>query len=353
MQIDFWNRVSLVEKLLFTKHLAVMVKSGISLIEALETLESQVKSNYFKIILNRVEEEIKNGQSLATALGKYPRVFDQFYLSLIEVGEASGTLEANLEFLAKQLDKDYLLSKKIQGALMYPGLVLSMTVVMGSFISLFILPKLVDFFDAFEMELPVSTKILLGISLLMKNYGYWVIGGGLMLTGTIMWAIKQPSVKPYWHKMMLKLPLVGVMISYGQLSRFSRNLGTLLKSGIPVMRGLEITAETLSNIQYRSRVVELVEEANKGKGIGETMRTRKYKEFPALVAQMVGVGEKTGKLDQTLLYLSDFYDEEIDGVSKNLSTVLEPILLLVIGLAVGFIALAIISPIYGLTGKVG
>lgn len=174
-----------------------------------------------------------------------------------------------------------------------------------------------------------------------------------MLTGTIMWAIKQPSVKPYWHKMMLKLPLVGVMISYGQLSRFSRNLGTLLKSGIPVMRGLEITAETLSNIQYRSRVVELVEEANKGKGIGETMRTRKYKEFPALVAQMVGVGEKTGKLDQTLLYLSDFYDEEIDGVSKNLSTVLEPILLLVIGLAVGFIALAIISPIYGLTGKVG
>lgn len=351
-RLNLFSRISFLEKLLFTKHLSTMIKAGIPIAEALATLVDQSKSKTFRNVIEKVLSDIENGQTLAKSLGKHKQVFDQFYVSLIEVGEESGTLEENLEFLAKQLAKDYALRKKIQGAVLYPALVFFATFIMGGFIALFILPKLVDFFEAFEIELPITTKILLFMATTMRDYGILLAFCFLAISLLGYFAIQLPKVKPKWHSMVLVFPLFGELLAFGQLARFSRNLGVLLKSGVPITRSIEVTAHTLSNLKFQYDLLEVEKILSKGKNIGDALEQKKFSEFPPLVSKMISVGEKTGKLDETLLYLGDFYEDEIDNISKNLTTILEPILLISIGLVVGFVALAIISPIYELTGSI-
>lgn len=352
ISLPFLNRTNPQELLFFTKHLSVMTKAGIPIVEALETLHEQIKSETFKAVVAGVSEEVKNGKSLAIAFGKHPKVFNAFYISLVEIAEEAGTLDESLEFLSVQLAKSYSLRKKIQSALMYPAIVLLATVGMGGFISLYVLPQLVEFFQSFQIDLPPTTKVLLMFSLLMKNYGILLFAVAIVLFFCFLALTRTKAVKPHWHSLMLKWPLVGKLIFYGQLSRLCRNFGTLIKSGVPVARSLEITANTLSNIKLKNDLLSVSESLTKGKNIGESMRDKKSYSFPPLVSRMVSIGEKTGKLDETLLYLADFYEEEVDDISKNLSTILEPILLITIGLVVGFVALSIISPIYQLTGSI-
>lgn len=349
--IPFYHKVSFVDKLLFTKHLSVMIKSGITISEALDTLSSQTTSGYFKKITDQVLSDIENGETFANALLKHPDIYDDFYISLIKIGEESGTLEENLEFLAKQLSKDYALRKKIQGAMLYPGIILTATLVMGLFISFFIMPKLLDLFNQFQTDLPFFTRILLAFATGLKNYGAFIFIGLLILSFIFSFSLRIPAVRFTWHKTLLKMPLVGKLILYSQLANFSRNLGTLLKSGVPVISSLETTANTLSNVKFKSDLTRVAKEVTKGESISVALNKKRFNEFPPIVIKMIGVGEKTGKLDETLLYLGDFYEDEIDDISKNLSTVLEPILLIGIGLVVGFVALAVISPIYQLTGS--
>jgi len=350
-QLNIFKRVSHQDRLLFTKHLATMMKAGIPISEALETLVDQSRNPYFRKVLGLVFEDVKNGKNLATSFEKYPGVFDQFFISLIEIGESSGTLGENLDFLAKQLGKDYSLRKKVQAAFTYPGIVLFATVGLGGFLSLYILPKLVDFFKSFNIELPLSTKILIFFAELMKNYGIAIFAGAFILILILRMISQTPKVKPVWHTLILKLPLMGKLVTYVQLARFCRNLGTLITSGVPITKSLDITANTLSNLRFKRDVLVLSKALTKGKNVGETMR-KGFPEFPPLVSRMISVGEKTGKLDETLLYLGDFFEDEVDDISRNLSTILEPALLIVIGLVVGFVAISIISPIYQLTGSI-
>lgn len=351
-QLHFFSYISFQEKMFFTKHLATMIKAGIPLVEALESLLEQTNNLSFKKILEQSVFDIKNGRDLADSLGKYPPVFDQFYLSMIKIGEKSGTLEENLEFLAKHLKKSYNLNQKIRGAMMYPGLVFLATSIMGGFISLYVLPKLVDFFTAFQIDLPITTKILLFVARIMRDYGVLIFATLIGLGILINFLIKIRKIKLIWHQLLLKLPLFGKMVLYGQLARFARNMGVLIKSGIPIDDGFEITAKTMGNLIFERDVADIGRSLIKGKDIAKIMEAKKYPEFPMLVYKMIAVGEKTGKLEDTFIYLGDFYEEEIDNIAKNLSTILEPFLLLVIGLVVAFVALAIISPIYQLTGSI-
>jgi len=352
-QIQFFSNVSFQEKILFTKHIATLVKSGIPIPEALSTLIAQTRSVAFKKILEEILQDVDNGQSLSKALGKHGAVFDEFYVSLIAVSEESGTLEENLEFLSNQLSKDFSLRKKIKTAMLYPEIVLTMMLVVGGAISFFVLPKLVDFFESFDVELPLATKILLFIARTVKDYGVFIILGAIAIFALFQLLIKVNKVRFFWHKFLVKAPVIGNLIAYGQLARFSRNLGTLIKSGVPITRSLKITADTLSNLKFKLDLIEVAGFLNKGKNIGETLENRRYSEYPPIVTKMISVGEKSGKLDEVLLYLGEFYDDEVDDLSQNLSTILEPILLVVIGIAVGFVALAIITPIYELTGSIG
>lgn len=346
------TKIPFQEKILFTKHLSTMYKAGIPLPEIIQTLITQTKQESFKKVLKSVILQIENGQSLSKALSYFPGIFDQFFISLIQISEESGTLEGNLDFLATQLGKDYSLKKKVKAALLYPMIILSAMLILGTFLSIFILPKLVDFFESFDIELPITTKILLFLAKLMQSHGILIFAILILLLIAFRFLINLPKIKYYWHIFLIKAPIIGVLITYSQVARFARNFGTLVKSGVPIVRSLEVTSDTLSNLKFKNDLSEIGKTLSKGKSIGVSMEDKKYWEYPPIVSKMISVGERSGKLDEVLLYLSEFYDDEIDDLSKNLATVLEPILLVIMGIAVGFVALSIITPIYELTGSI-
>jgi len=329
-----------------------MIKAGVPMDEALTTVADQASSDLAKL-LKKIKTDVDNGTSLGEAFGKYPKVFDRLFISLIKAGEVSGTLDENLSFLAEQMGKNFALKRKVQGALIYPILVLSATFVMGIGISWFVLPKLIDMFSSFEITLPLSTRILMGVAYFMRDYGVIFVPSLVGLIFAIAALLRVKKVKRVWDKQILKVPFLGKVIVYGQMGEFSRNMGTLLKSGLPVTEAFTVTINTLTNLKFVDDLKEVREEVQEGQSIATVMNKKKYPEFGKLATRMIGVGEKSGNLEEMLIYLSVYYEEEIDNASKNLTTLLEPVLLLVIGLVVGFVAMAIISPIYTMVGSVG
>lgn len=349
---DILFRVSSLDVLFFTKHLAVMLKSGIPLSESLATLKDQTKNPVFKDVMADIQADVENGQSLDSALSKHNHIFSSFYISLIGIGEKSGNLEENLEYLSLQLKKTYDFNKKIQGAMLYPKLILAATVIMGMFMSLFVLPKLVDLFKSLDVKLPLSTKILLFVANIMKNFGILIVAGFAGIAVLISLLLRTALIKPKWHKLILSLPIIGTLNQNIQLTAFCRNLGIMLKSGLTITDALKTQLAATDNLVYKDYLADFLKAVEKGKKLSDEMVSKKYGLIPAIVPKMIGVGEESGKLEDVFLYLGDFFEEDVDDTTKNLSNILEPVLLLVIGVLVAFVSLAIISPIYQLTGSI-
>lgn len=350
--IELSKHIKIQDKLMIIKHLSTLLSSGVTITESIETIRDQSTSSFIKRSLGSIADDINNGQTLAEAAKDHPKIFDEFSISLMEIGEESGTLEQNLKFLAVQITKDNALKRKISSALLYPGFVMGTMVVMGGFIAIFILPQLLDFFGTLDIELPLSTKILIFIAEVMQNHGVTLFGVSAALLIMLFFAIKHPLIKPHWHSFLLKIPVIGNLFAYTQLSRFSRNLGTLLTSGVPITRALETVEKTLTNMQYKMAIRTVNDAHSEGKGIGDSLNEESKELFPPIVTKMVQIGEKTGKLEDTLVYLGEFYDEEIDVIAKNLTTILEPLMLAIIGIGVAVLAIAIIGPIYDITGAI-
>jgi len=345
-------KVTLLDKMLFTKHLSVMLKSGIPLDEAVISIRDQTKNPKFKEVLTDVVKEIQNGQPLEKALSRYPKVFDKLYLSLVAVGEKAGKLEENLEYLGSQQRKTYEFNKKVSGAMLYPKLVLAASFIMGGSMALFVLPQLFDLFTSLDVTLPLSTKILLFVANLMKHYGFFIIGGIIATGGVFSLLIRTKAIKPEWHKVILSFPKFGELNQNVELTNICRNLGIMLKSGLTITTALETQKDATENLVYKNYLERLKLAIEKGKKLSDEMISQKFSYIPSIVPKMISVGEGTGKLDEVFIYLGDFFEEEVDDATKNLSSTLEPILLLVIGAVVAFMALAIISPIYQLTGGI-
>ena len=350
--ISLFDRVTFLDKLLFTKHLSVMVKSGIPLSEAIGVMETQTKKPIFKAILRDISNEVTSGQTLKKALSKYPKIFDPIYLNLISIGEESGNLEENLEYLADELQESYEFNKKVKSAMLYPEIILSVALVMGGGISIFVLPQLANLFSSLDTALPLSTRVLLWLSTTMQSYGLIIVPAVFGVVFLFSLLVMTPKLKPLWQKFLLGLPIFGPFIRDSQTASICRNLGLMLKSGLPIVKALEAVETGTDNLIFRGYVHELIGTVKKGQPLEKELSSGRYKHFPLIVAKMVGVGEKTGKLDETLLYLGDFFADEVDSTAKNLPTVLEPVLLVVIAGIVLFLALAIIGPIYDLTGSV-
>lgn len=347
---SFFNQVKQVELLVLTKHLSVMLKSGVPIGEALGILVDQSSGNV-KRAVKKIQKSVDNGQALNKAMGEIPYVFNDFYVNLIKIGESSGNLSENLDYLAEYLQTDYTTKKRVQGALLYPGLILSATVIIGAFVAFYILPQLLIFFDSFETDLPLSTKILLFVATSARDYGLYILGFLGVLTIGALFLVTLPPVKYLWHLVVTKVPIFGKIVVDYQLARFCRNLALLLRSGVPIVVALETTKEATENLVFKRVVGKILNSVQKGKYLGDSIQNEGKGVFPLMVSRMASVGDKTGKLDEILKYLGTYYDEEIENVSKNLSTILEPMLLIFIGLAVGFLALSIISPIYELTSS--
>jgi len=336
------------EKILFAKNLALMIKSGLPLRESIVIIQEQSKSKTFKKILDDVIKNIDNGQPLANSLSRHPQAFDNLYINMIRIGEESGTLEENLGHLTVQLEKNLDLKRKVQAAMVYPSIILTAVVALSVALTLFVLPQIVPVFKALDVELPFTTRALIKFTEISQDYGLYILLGIIALAAILFLISRTQAVKFQIHKLTLKLPIIGLIFRNVSISQFSRTLGVLLKSGVPVVNALNITRSTLGNLVYQKELEGVMADIQRGKPISGYLK-KKESIFPLMVSRMVGVGEKTGNLEETLLYVSDFYEAEVDKTTKNLSTTLEPILLIIIGLAVGFIALAIISPIYEIT----
>lgn len=351
-EIVLFSKVKILDKLMFTKHLSIMIKSGVPIYEALDTLASSIKSPAFRKILEQVIKDVENGKSLNEALDKHPKAFDKFYTSLVKVSEESGTLEETLNYLSDQLAKEYALRKKIQGAMFYPTIIFVTGIGIGGFISIYVLPQLADFFENLDIPLPLPTRILLSFANLMKYHGIEIFVGSGIFYIIFRWLITTSFFKPIWQGFLIRLPVAGNLILYTQITRFTRNLSVLMKSAIPIVKGLSTSLDSITLISFKKHVAKIEEDLTKGKSISTSLEANNYREFPPMVVKMIKVGEKTGTLESVLLYLSTFYEDEIDDMTKNLSNILEPIMLVIIGIMVAFIAIAIIGPIYEVTGNV-
>lgn len=341
------------EVLMFTKHLQVMLESGVPIVESFALLVDQTSNKHFKNVLMEVIDSLNNGQTLFESLSSHKKCFGPYYLGMIKMGDKTGTLDKALEYLAEHLDKEYELRKKVQGALLYPAVIVVAMVLLGGYISFIILPMLVDFFASFDADLPITTKILLGFANLMKDHGLLIfialVASFLSLIGLFQIKI----VKKLWHYYSLKMPIFGKILKYQNISQISYSIGILLKSGVAVSESMEITAQSTSNMTFKNMVLQLKTGVEKGFDIGEYMDKLNRNNFiPASAVKMILVGSRTGNLEKSFLYIAKFYDREIDSMTKNITTLIEPIILLVIGFYVGFVALAIISPIYELTGSI-
>lgn len=329
-----------------------MVRSGIQILQSLELLKKQAKSRAFVSILDQLILDIKNGRFLSVGLEKYRNIFGDFFINLVKVGETSGTLSENLKYLAEELKKREELRKKIKGAMAYPIIILMATLGITSIMIFIIFPKILPVLTSINVPLPLITRAFIAVSNFLINYGYWA-GAGLVGLAIFFWLIlKIKKVRFAWHKIIINLPLVGDMSRSVNIIGFGRTLGLLLRAGIKIVEALEITASTINNLVYRQEIAKIADGVRKGDPMSKYL-TQNIKLFPPIFSQMILVGENTGKLDESILFLSDFYEAELDESTKTLSTFLEPILLLVMGVIVAFVALAIITPIYKITQTLG
>lgn len=350
MEINI-GRVKDIDIMLFTKHLSVALKSGVSLLEALEILAAQAKGK-IKNIINSLVQTVRSGESFYYALKQNDKYFSDIYLNMIRSGEVSGTLEENLERLSIELKKSLTLKKKVKSAMLYPSMVFIAIFGLGMSVALFILPKILPLFDTIDTELPITTQWLIYVAELFKAHGIWIVLGSFAVLGGVIWLVTRRFMKPLVDRTVLKIPIVGKIVKNVNLTRFNRTFGTLLDTGLTVDEGLKITARSIGNDTYKKALEDMILKIQSGNTI-KYAAANYPKLFPPITVKMISVGERTGNLSSTLIYLSTFYEEEVDDAVKNISTIIEPVMLMIIGVVVGVVALAILGPIYEITGNLG
>lgn len=345
--VKFWEKphLSFQDKMMFTKHMATMIKVGITITEALGILIDQTGNANNRKMYENILEMVESGQTLANSLKSYGNVFSEIFINIIATGEKSGSLEEALEHLDKQLDKEYELRKKIFSAFIYPAVIVSATLLIMVGIVIFIMPKVTKIFESFDVELPFVTRLLINFNKFLIEQPLFAAAA---FAGTIAFFItifKLKGLKPFWHRIILYMPVFGKLMIFSNLAHFCRSINSLLQSGVSVVEALEISSKMIGNSLYKKVILQAKEKVEKGAGLGDSLEVNK-KLFPQLATKTLFIGEKTGSLAVTSERLAELYENEVDRITKNLSVLLEPILLVFMGVLVGGIAMAIILPIY-------
>lgn len=346
-----FDRVSAKDKIVFTRNMYTMIQSGLSLPHAFKIINQQTESPKFKNILETLKSDIERGKTFADALARYPKVFNAFYVNIVKVGEASGKLEECLKHLTNKLERDMELSNKIKSAMMYPIVVLTTMLIIIVLMIVFVLPELAAIFKEFNVPLPWTTRTLIAFSDLVSNYGIFMLIGVILFVIIFVMMFRSKSGRIIIHRISLRLPIFSPILKKMELSRFSRTLNTLIVSGVPIIRSFEITSSVLGNYLYQKSVMDATSLLKRGVKIVDILE-KEPKLFPPFVSQMISVGEETGNLDQILSDVARFYEEEITRTMNNLASIIEPILLILLGIGVAIIALSVFSPIYSLIGQI-
>ena len=346
----YFGKLSLSERSFFVSNLSIMLHSGLSITESLDVIGEQSRG-LLKIINLDILNSVLSGTNLADSFARHPKIFSNLFISIVRAGEISGNLEKNLSSLANQLEKEKELSDKIKNAMIYPLVILIMSFVIGIGLSIFVLPKITPIFESLRVDLPASTRFLISFSNYVENNSVLFLIETFGSMFFLFWFLKQKFVKPLTHFFVLNLPLLKNISQYNNLARFSRTLSSLLKSGISIDESLLIVSTTLNNIYYRNSVKSIYLKVLSGDKLSEAM-IEQGKYFTKLTVSMLRVAEKAGTLEQTLENIAVINERKLDYATKRLSVLIEPFLLIFVGLIVGWLAISIISPIYQITGSV-
>ncbi|MFH1451172.1 MAG: type II secretion system F family protein [bacterium] len=349
LTFNFSMGVPFTEKMMFTRNLQVMIKAGISLPRAIRILAMQVKSKKFKETLSAIADEINTGKTLSSSLEKYPKIFPELFVNMIKVGEESGTLDQALQNLNKQMDREHDLRTKVVGALIYPAVVISAMVGIGILMLAMVVPRLAETFNEMGVELPPTTRVVMGLGTFLSEKWYiFLILIAVAILGFIK-ASKTKSGKRVIDAVILKLPIVSSLVIKTNSAYTTRTLSSLFNAGVPIVTTLGIVSGALGNVYFKQAISEAAEAVGKGLKLSEALKPHQ-RLFPQMVIQMMEIGEETGQTADILDNLASFYEEEVINATKNLSSVIEPVLMLIVGGAVGFFAISMIQPIYSILG---
>ena len=350
---SFQHRVRLKELVIFTRQLSTMVSAGVALNRSLATLEQQAEGEYFKKVLADVSKEVQSGKPLGEAFGKYPNIFNDVYVNMVKAGEAGGILEEILHRLASQIEKEASIKKKIKSAMTYPSVIMGVTVIGFFTIMLVVIPKIGGILKELggeDAQLPVYTRAMLSISNFIQHNALFIF----VILGLLVYAvsryIRTPKGKYALHALLLRVPVVKTVIIKIAIARFARTFASLMSAGVGVLDALEVTGGAIGNKVIEKELQDAAIEVKNGKQLSEPLSASKH--FPPIVGQMLAVGEETGKVDEILVKVADFYEEEVSAVIDALSSLIEPLMIIVLGGVVGLIAASVMGPIAGLSKNI-
>jgi type IV pilus assembly protein PilC len=344
LKLPFLDGISTKDQAVFTRQFATMINAGLPLVQCLDILSRQLEKQNFREITKKVMSDIEGGSTLTESMAKHPKAWDELYVNMVNAGETGGILDTILLRLAEYIEKIEALKRKIKGAMMYPAVVLIVAITATLFMLMFIIPTFAKMFADFGAELPLPTRIVLTLSNVIRAW-WWAGLGGLILSivGFTRY-YKTDKGKHVIDAIMLKFPVLGDVLRKGAVSRFTRTLGTLVSSGVPILDGLEITAKTAGNVIVKDAVMMARASIREGDTIANPLRQSGV--FPPMVVQMITVGEETGALDEMLTKIADFYDDEVDSAVEALTSIIEPVMIVVMGAIVGAMVVAMYLPIF-------
>ena len=345
------KKIKLEELSIFTQQLAAMLEAGLPLVSALEAMEDQTENPVFKIIIHNIRNEVSSGRTFSEACREYPNAFPNLFTSMVEAGEASGGLAEILAKTASYFEKSVKLSKKVKGALVYPAVVISLAVILVNVLLIFVIPVFAEMFDSFGAELPKPTQLLIGLSDFLKGYIIYIIIGLFGVYKLIGKIVKTPKGKLAKDRLLRKIPVVGDLITKVALSRFCRTYAILMRSGVPILKALEIVSTASGNTFIEKACKNIIRRISGGGQVSEVLEEDPY--FPSMLKHMSKAGEQTGNVDGMLVKVADFYDDEVDNLVAALTSLMEPLLITFLGVVIGGIVMAMFLPIFQMSNVVG
>ncbi len=339
------------EKVILTRNLGAMIGAGLSLTRAITVLERQTKNQKLKMVLAGINSDIKKGGNFHTALKKFPKVFTQLFVSMVRAGEESGKLSGALDLIGAQLERSYTLKKKIKGAMMYPSIIMVAMIIIAVLMLIFVVPTLTQTFGELGADLPKSTQTIIMASDFFIQHTILAITIPIAFVTFIMYVLKTTRGRRAFHFILLHTPIIGGLVKEIQSARTARTLASLLSSGVEIVTSISITSEVMQNSYYKDVLSQAQNDVQEGSPLSRAFTENEHL-YPILVGEMISVGEETGKLPDMLLRVAEFYESEVEQKTKDMSTIIEPFLMIIIGAFVGFFALSMISPIYSLSESI-
>lgn len=340
------KRVPFKEKIIFTRQLAVMVKAGLSLVKALESLSEQTDNRHFKTTIGEVIKAVKGGQTLSKALAHYPKIFPEVYVAVVRAGEETGQLAEVLFTLADQQEKQAELISKVRSAMMYPSIIFLALIGVVFLIIFFVLPSLQSVFNDFGAELPLTTRFLFAVSELFRQYFYIFGVVFVIFIYLLRWWFSRPSGRLVYDHLKIRIPVFGNLTKKVYMATFSRTLSMLVKASLPILESIKIVKKTINNKHYEEAFDRIQLAVKNGKPLSQAVSRETL--FPPMVSQLLNLGEESGNLESVLSEVTRFYDNEVETITKNLASLVEPIMLIVMGLGVAFVVASVLGPIYKL-----